>query len=99
MAAAKVTVEFANRNTKLTIVGGGLAGQLIDAAGVRELALLPSLDELRGKLVGLLHRAGDAGRQGAAGAGRAARAGARRACRKPERSRVAARRSLVRCRL
>ena len=54
VAAAKVAVEFANRNTKLTIVGGGLAGQLIDAAGVRELALLPSLDELRGKLVGLL---------------------------------------------
>ena len=54
VAAAKVTVEFANRNTKLTIVGGGLGGQLIDAAEVRELALLPSLDELRGKLVGLL---------------------------------------------
>ncbi len=54
MAAAKVTVEFANRNAKLTIIGGGLAGQLIDAAGVKELALLPSLDELRGKLVGLL---------------------------------------------
>ncbi len=54
VAAAKVTVEFANRNTKLTIVGGGLGGQLIDAAGVKELAALPSLDELRGKLVGLL---------------------------------------------
>ena len=54
VAAAKVTVEFANRNRKLTIVGGGLAGRLIDAAGVRELALLPSLDELRGKLIGLL---------------------------------------------
>lgn len=54
VAAAKVTVEFANRNDKLTVVGGGLAGQMIDAAGVRELALLPSLDELRGRLVGLL---------------------------------------------
>ena len=54
VAAAKVTVEFANRNTKLTIVGGGLGGQLIDVAGVKELAALPSLDELRGKLVGLL---------------------------------------------
>jgi large subunit ribosomal protein L10 len=54
VAAAKVVVEFANRNTKLTIVGGGLAGRLIDAAGIRELALLPSLDELRAKLAALL---------------------------------------------
>jgi large subunit ribosomal protein L10 len=54
VAAAKVAVDFANRNDKLTIVGGGLAGRLIDAAEVRELALLPSLDELRGKLIGLL---------------------------------------------
>src|SRR5215831_2523911 len=37
VAAAKVIVEFANRNDKLTIVGGGLAGQQMDAAGVREL--------------------------------------------------------------
>ena len=54
VAAAKVAVEFANRNDKLTIVGGGLDGQLLDAAGVKALATLPSLDELRGKLVGLL---------------------------------------------
>jgi large subunit ribosomal protein L10 len=54
VAAAKVVVEFANRNTKLTIVGGGLAGQAMDAAGIKELASLPSLDELRGKLIGLL---------------------------------------------
>jgi large subunit ribosomal protein L10 len=54
IAAAKVVVEFANRNPKLTVVGGGLAGRPMDAAGVKELAGLPSLDELRGKLVGLL---------------------------------------------
>jgi large subunit ribosomal protein L10 len=54
VAAAKVVVQYANRNDKLTIVGGGLAGQQMDAAGVRELASLPTLDELRGKLVGLL---------------------------------------------
>jgi large subunit ribosomal protein L10 len=54
VAAAKVVVEYANRNDKLTIVGGGLAGQQIDAAGIRELASLPSLDELRGKLIGLI---------------------------------------------
>jgi large subunit ribosomal protein L10 len=54
VAAAKVAVEFANRNDKLRIIGGGLAGRLIDVAEVRELALLPPLNELRGRLVGLL---------------------------------------------
>lgn len=54
VAAAKVVVEYANRNDKLTIIGGGLAGRTIDAAGIKELASLPSLDELRGKLIGLL---------------------------------------------
>jgi large subunit ribosomal protein L10 len=54
VAAAKIVVEYANRNDKLTIVGGGVAGQQLNAAGVRELASLPSLDELRGKLIGLL---------------------------------------------
>jgi large subunit ribosomal protein L10 len=54
VAAAKVAVEFANRNDKLVIVGGALGTQALDAAGVKALATLPSLDELRGKLVGLL---------------------------------------------
>jgi len=54
IAAAKVVVEFANRNDKLMIIGGGLVGRPLDAAGVKELATLPSLDGLRGKLVGLL---------------------------------------------
>jgi len=58
VAAAKVVVQFANRNDKLTIIGGGLAGQPMDAAEVRELASLPSLDELRGKLIGLLQAPG-----------------------------------------
>jgi large subunit ribosomal protein L10 len=54
VAAAKVVVEFANRSTKLVVVGGGLAGRPLAAAEVKELARLPSLDELRSKLVGLL---------------------------------------------
>ncbi len=54
VAAAKAAVTFANRNDKLTIVGGGLAGQPLDAAGVRALATLPSIDELRGKIIGLI---------------------------------------------
>jgi large subunit ribosomal protein L10 len=54
VAAAKAAVTFANRNDKLTIVGGGLPGQALDAAAVRALATLPSLDELRSKIIGLI---------------------------------------------
>ena len=55
VAAAKAAVEYANRNTKLTVIGGGLSGQPLDAAGIRALATLPSLDELRSKIIGLLN--------------------------------------------
>ena len=55
VAAAKAAVEYANRNNKLTVIGGGLSGQPLDAAGIRALATLPSLDELRGKIIGLLN--------------------------------------------
>jgi large subunit ribosomal protein L10 len=54
VAAAKVAVEFANRNEKLRIIGGGLNEQQLDVAGVKSLATLPSLDELRAKLLGML---------------------------------------------
>ena len=55
VAAAKAAVEYANRNNKLTIVGGGLLGQVLDEAGVKALATLPSLDELRGRIIGLIN--------------------------------------------
>ena len=55
VAAAKAAVEYANRNAKLTIVGGGLSGQPLDQAGIRALAILPSLNELRSKIIGLLN--------------------------------------------
>lgn len=54
VAAAKVVAEFAKTNDKIEIVGGAMGSQLLDAEGVKALASLPSLDELRGKLVGLL---------------------------------------------
>jgi large subunit ribosomal protein L10 len=54
VAAAKAVVEFASRSPKLTIIGGGLAGRAMDPAGVKELASLPSLAELRARLIGLL---------------------------------------------
>ena len=54
IAAAKVMCEFANKNTKLEIVCGVVGNSFLTAAGVKSLATLPSLDELRGKIVGLL---------------------------------------------
>jgi large subunit ribosomal protein L10 len=55
VAAAKAAVEFAKSNDKLEIVGGSMGGQLLDEAGVKALASMPSLDELRGTLVGLVN--------------------------------------------
>jgi large subunit ribosomal protein L10 len=54
IAAAKVANTFARKNDKLKIVGGGLDGSLLGADAVRALAELPSLDELRARLVALL---------------------------------------------
>ena len=54
VAAAKVVSAFAKDNEKLTIVGGALGGNVLDVAGVQTLASLPSLDALRGKIIGLL---------------------------------------------
>jgi large subunit ribosomal protein L10 len=54
VAAAKVCVEFAKKNTKLTVVGGALGKELLDRVMIENLAKLPSLDELRGKLIGVL---------------------------------------------
>jgi large subunit ribosomal protein L10 len=54
VAAAKVISAFAKDNEKLTIVGGSLSGEALDVAGVQALATLPSLDALRGKIIGLL---------------------------------------------
>jgi len=54
VAAAKVISAFAKDNEKLTIVGGGLGADTLDVAGVQALATLPSLDALRGKIIGLI---------------------------------------------
>ena len=54
VAAAKVAVEFANKNEKLRIVGGGLNDQQLDVQGIKSLATMPSLDQLRAKLLGML---------------------------------------------
>lgn len=54
VAAAKVAVDFAKTNEKLVIVGGAFGEQKLALDGVKALASLPSLDELRGKILGLL---------------------------------------------
>ena len=55
VAAAKVIVEFAKTTDKIEIVGGAMGSTVLDVNGVKALASLPSLDELRGTLVGLIN--------------------------------------------
>lgn len=54
IAAAKVAVKFAGDNDKLEIIGGGLYEEILDPVAISTLAKLPSLDELRGKIVGMI---------------------------------------------
>jgi large subunit ribosomal protein L10 len=54
VAAPKVAVAFAKDNEKLVILGGAMGSTALDVNGVRSLATMPSLDELRAKLLGLL---------------------------------------------
>jgi large subunit ribosomal protein L10 len=54
VAAAKIVVEFAKTNDKLEIVGGAMGSTVLDVNGVKALATMPSLDELRAKIVGLV---------------------------------------------
>ena len=54
VAAAKVAATFAKTNEKFVILGGALGEKTLDKAGVEALSKLPSLDEQRGMLVGLL---------------------------------------------
>jgi large subunit ribosomal protein L10 len=54
VAAAKAAVDFAKTNDRLEIVGGAMGETRLDADGVKALAALPSLDELRARLVGLI---------------------------------------------
>ena len=54
VAAAKVAVDFAKTNDKFEIVGGAMGDTVLDVNGIQALAALPSLDELRATLVGLI---------------------------------------------
>ena len=54
IVAPKAANDYAKGNDKLVILGGAMGATNLDADGVKQLASLPSLDELRGKLVGLI---------------------------------------------
>lgn len=54
VAAPKVAIDFAKANEQFVILGGSMGKTVLNVDGVKALASLPSLDELRAKLVGLL---------------------------------------------
>ena len=55
VAAAKTAVDFAKTNEKLVLIGGALGTRMLDVAGIRALAELPSLPTLRAGLLGMLN--------------------------------------------
>lgn len=55
IVAPKVVMEFAKTNDKLVVLGGAMGATKLNAEAVKSLATLPSLDELRAKLLGLLN--------------------------------------------
>ena len=54
VAAAKVSVKFANNNDRFAVVGGILNGKILSGKDVEALSKLPSIDELRAKIVGII---------------------------------------------
>jgi len=55
VTAPKVAVEFAKSNEKLVVLGGAMGATVLDEGGVKALASLPSIDELRAKIVGMIN--------------------------------------------
>ena len=55
VAAAKVVADFSKKNDKLILIGGAMGDQKLNAEGVKALASLPSLDQLRATLIGLVN--------------------------------------------
>ncbi len=58
LAPARVTQKFADANDAMQILGGMMDGKLLTKAEVKTYASLPSLNELRGKIVGILQAPG-----------------------------------------
>lgn len=55
VSAAKVATEYAKGNDKFVVVGGIMGDVVLDAKGVGALATLPSLDQIRAQLIGLIN--------------------------------------------
>jgi large subunit ribosomal protein L10 len=54
VSAAKVSTQYAKDNDKFSVVGGMMGETILDVKGVEALAKLPSLDQLRASLIGLI---------------------------------------------
>ena len=54
ISACKVCVEFAKNNEKLVVIGGAMGTGVLSLAEINKLATIPSLEELRAKIIGLL---------------------------------------------
>ena len=54
VSAAKIATQYAKDNDKFSVVGGLMGEQVLDQKGISALATLPSLDQLRGKIIGLI---------------------------------------------
>jgi len=55
VAPAKALVDFANENDKLQLIAGAFGEDSLDVEGIKQLAKMPSLDELRAKIIGMLN--------------------------------------------
>lgn len=58
ISACKLCVEFAKANEKFAVVGGALSSGVLSMAEIERLATIPSMDELRAKLIALLQTPG-----------------------------------------
>ena len=54
ITSAKILTKFSKENENLKILGGIMGGDILDVAGVQNVATLPTLDEARAKIVGIL---------------------------------------------
>ena len=54
ITSAKILTNFSKENSNLKILGGIMGNDILDVAGVKNVATLPSLDEARAKIVGIL---------------------------------------------
>ena len=60
ISACKLCVQFAKENEKFMVVGGALSSGVLSMAEIERLATIPSMDELRAKIIGLLQAPGAA---------------------------------------